>query len=611
MDSQVQHFRQELGALRKAVEGFSRAYPTVASELRLSAGHSSDPHVEQLLQSFAWLTSELRRDMEQQRHELPNHLLLSLYPNLLRSIPCMAVLKANVMLAGANFVNGYSLEKGRLFSTTSVARRSADGSADRQVECRMQCCYETPLWPFTLEDVALKPRNSFAFLDQRPEVQTVVSIRMRSEGTEPVYEYPLERLRFFLADPAQRARLQGLLSDAFAGCALRVGERIVVLERAAIEWLGFGAGHDVLPQQDGGHDGYRLLQEYFHFPEKFHFFELTGLDMAGVVDSFELLLLLKRSDAALQVSRQTLAFNSFPAINLFPATFKPLQLDYSQYEYRLLADESQYGQSEVHEVEEVRLISPDGKVRQAQPWVGGPAPLERQTGQAQSELRYILRLIKPLTPKTPGCDTMLSLFDAGLVPARPVDQTISVRGLCSNRNLAESLRSGDRMRLIGAGAMLDAELITNASLFRSARLDGQTVVNLLSQLHLNHRQLVDEQDGRRALDNFRRLLHMYCDPALQSHRSQIDGIVELRAEPAVRRSGRDHWRGHYRGTCVTLVVEESFFDGTNPLLLGQVLSHFLGLYTTMNHFVQLQMASYQREGIWKQWRPRIGEQVMI
>src|SRR5690606_5200056 len=101
---------------------------------------------------------------------------------------------------------------------------------------------------------------------------------------------------------------------------------------------------------------------------------------------------------------------SFPVINLFPTTFKPLQLDYSEYEYRLLADESQYGQSEVHSVDEVRLIAPDGRVTHSAPWVGEAVePDAALAGKPRSDLRYILRLIKPLAPKLPGCDTMIAL----------------------------------------------------------------------------------------------------------------------------------------------------------------------------------------------------------
>ncbi len=136
MNRDIQQFQNELGGMRKAVEAFSRAYPSVASELRLSAGHSADPHVEQLLQSFAWLTASLRNDLQQQKHEIPNHLLLSLYPALMRSIPCMTIMQANVLLDGANFINGYTLEKGRFFCAQSIYPRVA---GPKPVEITNQC----------------------------------------------------------------------------------------------------------------------------------------------------------------------------------------------------------------------------------------------------------------------------------------------------------------------------------------------------------------------------------------------------------------------------------------------------------------------------------------
>ncbi len=612
MTDHMQQYQHELGAMRGAVDAFSRAYPAVASELRLSAGHSADPHVEQLLQSFAWLTGQLRHDLQQQRDEIPNHLLLSLYPNLLRSLPCMTVMSANVLADGANFVNGCSLEKGRLFSTQSVSRRSADGSEMRAVECRMQCCYDTPLWPLAIEDIAVKPKNVFDFLDNRADTQSVISIELRSEGTDPIYEYPLDKLRFFIADPVLRPNLHQLLSNNFRGCAIRVGDQIIELPKAKIDWLGFAEEHSVLPQVEGGHSAYRLLQEYFFFPEKFYFFEVSGLQVDQVADKFELLLLLDQADASLNLNSNSLTINSFPAINLFPATFKPVQLDHSCYEYRLLADETQYGQSEVHSITDVRLLSADGRVSKAAPWLGGESVAEQGEALAgQQPLHYLSRLAAPLSPATPGCDTMISLQDESLAPAKPVDQTMSVKGLCSNRKLAESLRVGNSLKLVGAGALLDATVVSRPTLFKGAKLQGESTVQLLSQLHLNQTALVDWTEGRDPLEKFRRLLNLYCDPMTPSHQRQIDGIVELTAAPSVRRMGGDAWRGHYRGTCLTLTVEETFFDGANPLLLGEVLSHFFGLYTTINHFVQLQLVSYQREGVWQQWHPRIGEQVIL
>jgi type VI secretion system protein ImpG len=612
MSEHLAFYQQELGAIRRSADEFSSAYPNVAAELKLSAGHSADPHVEQLLQSFAWLTSRLRRDLDQQRYEIPNHVLLSLYPNILRSIPCMSVLQANVMPDGANFVNGYSLQKGRLFSTQSVSRRSADGTEGRSVDCRMQCCYDTPLWPLAIEDVAVKPKNAFEFLDQRADVQAVISVAIKSQGTDPIYEYPLDKLRFFIADPLLRPKLYQLLNDNLCGIAIKSGDQIIPLHKGSIEWLGFDKHHNVLPQPESLHSGYRLLQEYFYFPEKFYFFDIAGLQLDNVVDEFELLLLLDQADNLTTLKPETLSINSFPVINLFPASFKPIQLDYSQYEYRLLADESQYGQSEVHSVEEVRVLSANGEVRLVSPWVGKEASLHAyETGETACDLRYVSRLTEPLLPKTPGCDTMLSLYDAQLSPGQPVDQTISAKGLCSNRNLPESLHVGNKLKLVGTGAIMDATVVSHPTLFKGARLAGDNMVKLLSQLHLNHASLVENFQGERSVENLRRILHIHSDSLTPSHQRQIQGIVELKARPSVRRIGADAWRGHFRGTCMTMIIEEDFFDGANPMLLGEVISHFLGLYTTMNHFVQLHLCSYQREGIWKQWPPRIGEQVIL
>jgi type VI secretion system protein ImpG len=634
MTEHIEYFQDELSAMRGAVDTFSHAYPAAAAELRLSAGHSADPHVEQLLQSFVWLTSQLRCDLEQQRQEIPNHLLLNLYPNLLRSIPSMTVMQGNVLADGANYVNGYTLEKGRMFSTWSTQRRSTEGNEKRAVECRMQCCYDTPMWPLTIDDVALKSKNVFDFLDNRMDVNGVISIALSSYGTDPIYEYPMSTIRFFIADPQIRSTLHQLLSNNLCGIAIRHGDKVIELPDASIAWLGFEEKQNVLPQTLGTHNAYRLLLEYFYFPEKFYFFDVNGLDVSGITEEFELLLILNKADKLQGLQKNSLTTNSFPAINLFQTTFKPVQLDHSRYEYRVIADESQYGQSEVHSVTQVRLLSSDGKVRHAEPWLGGAAAENVMDSHLNnhvesvdaSPLAYVNRLVPPITPGSQGCDTMISLYDKALSPAYAIDQTLSTKGLCNNRQLPESLRIGNTLKLLGAGAMVNANIVSRPTLFKGAELNNESTVKLLSQLQLNQLSLVGSASGgelgrkeqgaslasqKISLERLKQLLHLYCDPMTASHRRQIDGITEISTKASVRRMGNDAWRGHYRGTIVTLTIEESFFDGANPLLFGDIISHFLGLYTTLNHFVQLQFISYQREGVWKQWPPRIGEQIIL
>lgn len=615
MTEQIEYFQHELAVMREAVDAFGQAYPTTASELRLSAGQSSDPHVEQLLQSFVWLTSRLRCDLEQQRQEIPNHLLLSLYPHLLSSIPSMAVMEGNVLADGVNYVNSYQLEKGRLFSTWSHQRKGGEGNATHPVECRMQCCYETDIWPLTIDDIQVKSKNSFEFLDKQLDVSSVISISISSFGSDPLYEYPLSKLRFFIADPQLRPQLYDILSNELNGIALRYDNKTIEIDNAKIRWLGFDESHNVLPQSLGMHNAYRLLLEYFYFPEKFYFFEIEGLDLSEATNAFELLISIKKPLKNNKILKNSLSINSFPVINLFSTTFIPVQLDYRNYEYRIVADESQYGHSEVHSISDVRLMSADGGMRHAEPWLSNT---DIDTGADNDvehlnncDLGYISRLVSPISPGVAGADMMISLYDATLTPAQPVDQTLSAKGLCCNRELPESLLIGNSMKLLGAGAMSNATLVSRPTLFKAAQLNGESTVKLLSQLHLNQLSLMNNESQAVSLDRLKQLLSLYCDPMIASHRRQIEGIKNIESAPSVRRMGNDAWRGHYRGTSVNITVEESLFEGVNALLLGEVLSHFFGLYTSLNHFVQLNMKSTQREGVWKKWPVRIGEQIIL
>jgi type VI secretion system protein ImpG len=62
---------------------------------------------------------------------------------------------------------------------------------------------------------------------------------------------------------------------------------------------------------------------------------------------------------------------------------------------------------------------------------------------------------------------------------------------------------------------------------------------------------------------------------------------------------------------VTLTFDEARFVGGSALLLGAVLSRFLGMYVAVDSFVQLVARSERREGEWKRWPPMAGEQPLL
>jgi len=418
-------------------------------------------------------------------------------------------------------------------------------------------------------------------------------------------------LRFYLGDVSQRSQLYHLLSDRLVGCAVKINDEIIPLDNfddaldVAIKWQGFVDEQNVLPDDAGSQRAYRLLQEYFSFPDKFYFFDVTRLQsnraLNHAVNHFELLFLLDETSTAINLNPNSFALNCFPAINLFAKSFKPVQLKENQHEYRLLADERYYLQAEIHSISEVRRISAKGETNSVSAWLGSDT-------KPNAKQFYVARLTELLVPGERGCDTYLSLYDADFSANQPIDKTIVVKGWCNNRRLPEALRMGQKLQLVGAGPMLNASIMAMPTKFKGASLEGENNLKLLSQLSLNLHSL---SEGENRLEILRQMLRLYCDSMAVSHVRQLDGLTDMQAKAIVKRIGGQVWRGHCRGTRISLSINEDYFDGANPLMLGEVLSYFFGLFTSINHFVQLQLISDKREGVWKQWQPRIGEQVIL
>ncbi len=85
----------------------------------------------------------------------------------------------------------------------------------------------------------------------------------------------------------------------------------------------------MLPYPRRSFVGYRLLQEYFTFPEKFLFFDLAGLSQlraAGFGDKVELILFIspfergeRRPMLEASITERTIRLGCTPAVNLFRA----------------------------------------------------------------------------------------------------------------------------------------------------------------------------------------------------------------------------------------------------------------------------------------------------
>ena len=80
-DELLTYYERELTFLRQMGAEFAAKYPKIAGRLLLEADKCEDPHVERLIQAFAFLAGRIHHKLDDEFPELTDALLATLYPS--------------------------------------------------------------------------------------------------------------------------------------------------------------------------------------------------------------------------------------------------------------------------------------------------------------------------------------------------------------------------------------------------------------------------------------------------------------------------------------------------------------------------------------------------
>src|SRR4030095_5482111 len=187
-DELLKYYKSELTYLRRMGGVFAERYPKVAKRLELGRDECADPHVERLIEAFAFLTARLQHEIDSEFPGITTALLDILYPQLANPIPSMAIAQFNVDPSQGKMTTGFTIDR-----HTPLFADAADG-----VFCRFRTCYPVTLWPLTVTGATLESTRRWNFLDV--ETDAVAALRLKLECLPGItfQELPLSRLRFYL-----------------------------------------------------------------------------------------------------------------------------------------------------------------------------------------------------------------------------------------------------------------------------------------------------------------------------------------------------------------------------------------------------------------------------
>ena len=110
-DRFLSYFHRELTYLRNSGSVFASKHPKIARRLDWTKGESGDPHVERLLESFAFLSAKLHQDLDDRVPQISSGLLNVLYPQLVNPLPSVSVAHFEVDPTKARMTGGYIIPR--------------------------------------------------------------------------------------------------------------------------------------------------------------------------------------------------------------------------------------------------------------------------------------------------------------------------------------------------------------------------------------------------------------------------------------------------------------------------------------------------------------------
>jgi type VI secretion system protein ImpG len=619
----LRHYEGELQYLREMGAEFAQEFPKIAARLGMADLEVADPYVERLLEGVAFLAARVQLKLDAELPRFTQALLEIIYPHYLAPTPSMLVAQFTPDAKEPQLATGTKLvpRGSSLFSQPT----GESGTA-----CEFRTAHDVTLWPIRVGSVSyftFAPDLPLTRLPYAARIRSGVRIRLETTAGVKFSQLPLDRLTLYATgrdDVATRLCELCLAQPLGVLVADRSGRARAELPATAIQPLGFSDDQALLPISLRTFHGYRLLQEYFSFPQRYRFFEVSGLakSLKGLdATEVEIVLLLGRAEPMLEgvLDSSNLALFCTPAINLFPKRVDRATVSDASHELHVVVDRTRPVDYEVYEL--TRVVGHGSGSTSEQTFAPfyaafgqhGPADhLAYYTVRREPRLLSASRRRRGRRTSYIGSETFLSLVDPKQAPFSGDLRQVAMEALCTNRDLPLLMPQGvkdaegrDRdLSLDIAAPVAGVRIISGPSRPYGPLADGTIAWRALNHLSLNYYSLVDAtpEEGATALRELLRLYAGAADPGLRRH---VDGIRSVKVARVVRRLRGPGPLAFGRGLEITLTVDDMAFGGASAMLLGAVLHAYFARHVSLNAFTETVLTSDSRGEIHR-WLPQPG-----
>ncbi|VAW76156.1 Protein ImpG/VasA [hydrothermal vent metagenome] len=575
-----EYFEAEMRLLYDSAQEFAEAYPEQAGMLNLSEVSDRDPYIERLLEGVAYLTAGIRKRIDDDIPEISENLLAQLWPHFLRPYPSATIME-------------FAARSGQLQQSQVVEKETVMLSrpvGDEQVICRFRSIADVTLSPVMVSSLTVLENNTGG---------THIKLGLQADGGTDVESLDIDSLRIHIH--AENSVALSVFHAMVAGVmevkisfpkqpelgAQRIGGQEIVSP------CFMDADESMIPLSGRSFYGFHLLHDYFSFREKFLFFKVAALDKIKWPEDcsdFEIDIKINHQlPANHQLTKESFKLNCVPAVNLFESTSEPVYLSQKRHEYQVVADSAHRHGQDIYSVNEVNGSDVDtGDVTTYMPMYSFK---HRTTTGA-----YFHFSRKDVGGELPAS----FLAVGGKLDFRK--EILSCDITATNANYPRRYLSENSINTPTAGFPSYAYFrnITRPTKMLNPPVRADYQWQLISHLSLNYSSLA-------SAESFKQLLTMYDWTEQLQNKKRIEGVKDIKVIPQDRVLKGALMRGM---EVVLDLSEDNYISFADMYLFGQVVHHFLTLYTAINSFVATKIICHpsNQEFVWE---PKLGVSYLI
>jgi len=589
-------YEHELAILRRSLAEFAQRNPEAAARLSISGEHSDDPHVERLIQSAALLNARVSLRINDDYPELPTGLFEILRPEYLRPFPSCSIASFEGSQVIAKLTSPFIVESGTELKT-------------RTGEYRFRTVYDVVFSPLQITEAHYAPATSAPPKIRLDEETTgIVSIKFAELSSSSISSGTIqERVRIFVDGNRREvaAIIDTLLlrtSNAFV--EVDGNGSWIALDPVPVSSAGFDVSEALIERRGANQSHFRVLLEYFSFPEKFDFIDVdlsVLMQIAGSCRSVTLHLPVKgvHRDSLLSQYLHAIDTTNFklfctPVVNLFATAAEPIAQGKAQPAvYPIVPGELSGPEAVVYCVDEVSVTmdTPKGTLaRNVEPFLSF-SKHTYHTPEHDYPMYWLIERDTRFAETEAELNMLLSLVDAGGAVLKAGGTQIDMNLTCTNGNAPAKLQidhpCGDFVysneALTGRVSM---SIRPTASIARAnVRNQLWDVVAMLSAGPLSICEA--------GLPAFKALLTAHAPSQSVRAKRNIESLTHLSQESALDWVVREPQPGLMRGMRVRLAVDEVLLADCAMSVFARVLETVFAHYAPVNSFVQLVFISAQ------------------